>query len=97
MPHLVPAVRPLKTVMLERLVASGAWMTRQDLAQGASCSPWAIDDALADLVLEHKAVYRAGVGYRWEMDRPKRSTFSTKAAHSPRGVCADSYQSGSKG
>jgi hypothetical protein len=56
--------KPLKVVMLERLLASGTWMNREQLAEGASSSPAAIDDALADLVLEKKADYRQGVGYR---------------------------------
>jgi hypothetical protein len=56
--------RPLKAVMFDRLQASGTWMSREDLAQGASSSPVAIDDALADLVLEKKAEYRQAVGYR---------------------------------
>lgn len=50
--------------MLDRLMASGTWMSRHALAQGASTSMLAIDDALADLVLEKKAEYRQSVGYR---------------------------------
>lgn len=66
MSHLPVAVvcRPLSVVMLERLLASGHWMTRDALADGASSSPVAIDDALADLVLEKRAQYLRGVGYR---------------------------------
>lgn len=45
-------------------MASGTWMNREQLSDGASSSPAAIDDALADLVLEKKADYRQGVGYR---------------------------------
>lgn len=56
--------RPLKDVMLERLMDSGTWLSRAALAQGASTSAAAIDDALADLVLEKKAEYRQAVGYR---------------------------------
>lgn len=59
-----PTARPLKAVMLERLMDCGTWMARAALAQGASTSPAAIDDALADLVIEKKAEYREAVGYR---------------------------------
>lgn len=58
------ALRTLKGVMLARLMDSGAWMSREALARGASTSPAVIDDALADLVLEKKAEYRKAVGYR---------------------------------
>ena len=54
----------LKDVMLGRLMDSATWMTREQLADGASTSPLAIDDALADLVLEGKAEYRQAVGFR---------------------------------
>lgn len=56
--------RPLKTVMLERLMDGGTWIGREALAKGASTSVHAIDDALADLVLEGKAEWRQGSGYR---------------------------------
>lgn len=56
--------RPLRVVMLERLVDSGTWMSRDELASNASSSPPAIDDALADLVVEGKAEFRQAVGYR---------------------------------
>jgi hypothetical protein len=57
-------MRVLKDVMLGRLMDSGTWMDREALAAGASLCSLAIDDALADLVLEGKAEYRQGVGYR---------------------------------
>ena len=56
--------RPLKDVMLERLMDCGTWMSREALAKGASTSAPAIDDTLADLVLERRAEYRQAVGYR---------------------------------
>lgn len=56
--------RPLKEVILERLMDGGTWMSREALAKGASTSNPAIDDALADLVLERRAEYRQAVGYR---------------------------------
>lgn len=56
--------RPLKAVMLERLMDCGTWMDRHALAANASLCAMAIDDALADLVIEGKAEYREHVGYR---------------------------------
>lgn len=54
----------LKTRMLERLIDSGTWMVRRDLVAGLSSSPPAIEDALADLVIEGKAEFRQQGGYR---------------------------------
>lgn len=54
----------LKTQMLERLMDCGTWLSRADLVQGLSTSPVAIEDALADLVLERRAEFRQAVGYR---------------------------------
>lgn len=59
-----PIARPLKAVMLERLMDGGTWISREALAKGASTSVHAIDDALADLVLERRAEWRQGSGYR---------------------------------
>ena len=56
--------RPLKDQMLERLMLATSWQTRQALAEGLSSSPLAIDDALADLVMEQAADFKAAVGYR---------------------------------
>lgn len=56
--------RPLKAVMLDRLMDCGTWLTMEQLAEGASTSQPAIEDAVADLVLEGKAEYREAVGYR---------------------------------
>jgi hypothetical protein len=54
----------LKTQMLERLIKCGAWMLRDELVRSLStCAP-AIEDALADLVIEGKAEYRPEAGYR---------------------------------
>ena len=54
----------LKTQMLGRLIDSGTWLDRAALVAGLSSSPLAQEDALADLVIEGKAVYRQAVGYR---------------------------------
>lgn len=56
--------RPLRTVFLERLIDAGTWVHRDELtADTSSCAP-AIEDALADLVVEGKAEYREHSGYR---------------------------------
>ena len=54
----------LKTQMLERLIDAGDWLTRSALARDLSSSPPAIEDALADLVIEAKAEFSAKTGYR---------------------------------
>lgn len=54
----------LKTQMLYRLVDSGEWLSRLELVADLSSSPPAIEDALSDLVIEGKAEYRSGFGYR---------------------------------
>lgn len=54
----------LKTQMLERLIDCGTWMMRRDLVEGLSRSPLAIEDALADLVIEGRAEFRQQGGYR---------------------------------
>ncbi len=66
MSHMPPAVstRPLRQVLLERLIDVGTWCSRDELTAGASSSPLALEDALADLVIEGKADYRVHSGYR---------------------------------
>lgn len=59
-----PLAIPLRDVMLKRLQATSVWLDRHALSAGASASNWAIDDALADLVLDRLVVYRQGFGYR---------------------------------
>jgi hypothetical protein len=55
----------LKTQMLERLIDAGSWLMRHELVVGlSSSSPLAIEDALADLVIEGKAEFRQAGGYR---------------------------------
>lgn len=56
--------RPLRSVVLERLVDAGTWVDGPALAHGCSSSPMAIEDTLADLVIEGKAEFRQAVGYR---------------------------------
>jgi hypothetical protein len=43
---------------------SGTWMSRQALTKNIKRKPEAVDDALADLVIERRAEYREAVGYR---------------------------------
>lgn len=65
-PHLVggACTRPLRSQLLNRLIASGTWVKREKLVDGCSSIPAVIEDALADLVVEGKAEYRADMGYR---------------------------------
>lgn len=63
MPRTLEA-RPLVEVLAQRLAASGTWVSREQLGAGTGCGPVALEDALADLVIEHKAQYRAEMGYR---------------------------------
>jgi biotin operon repressor len=65
-PALLPHVagRPLRRVMVERLIDSGTWCSGVELAAGLSASPVAIEDALADLVIEGQAEFRQAEGYR---------------------------------
>lgn len=61
---MATTMRPLKSVLLERLIDAGTWLGRDELvADLSNCLP-AIEDALADLVVEAKADYREGSGYR---------------------------------
>lgn len=56
--------RPLRSVMLERLIAVGQWVDSATLSRGASTSQVAIEDVMADLVIEGLAEYRQEMGYR---------------------------------
>lgn len=56
--------RPLRQVFLERLMDAGTWCSRDELTAGTSSSPVAIEDTLADLVVEGLSEYREHVGYR---------------------------------
>lgn len=55
---------PLRRRLLARLVQRGTWVERDELVAGLSNCPPAIDDALADLVLDGQAEFRPAVGYR---------------------------------
>lgn len=61
-----PAVttRPLRQIFLERLIDAGTWVTPGELKDGASSSVPAVEDALADLVVDGVAEYRRDAGYR---------------------------------
>lgn len=56
----------LKGQMLERLMQAGGWLLPQVLAEGLSTSRPAIEDALADLVIEQLAEYMPAAGYRFK-------------------------------
>lgn len=47
----------------DALIAAGTWVTRRDLA-GLTTSTVALDDVLADLVIDGRAEFRQAVGYR---------------------------------
>lgn len=59
-------VRTVKDRMLLRLMAAegDGYLTRHELGQGLSSSPSVVEDAVADLVAEGKAVHGAHLGYR---------------------------------
>ena len=54
---------PAYKACLARLLAAGTWVARADL-DGCAASRFAIDDALADLVMTGWATYRPEAGYR---------------------------------
>ena len=56
--------RSLKERMLNRLLGATGWTLGPVLAEGLSTSQPAIEDALADLVLEGCADFKAASGYR---------------------------------
>jgi hypothetical protein len=56
--------KTLATRLLDALIDAGTWMSRLELQARQECSVIALDDALADLVMEGLADFRANVGYR---------------------------------
>lgn len=50
--------------LLDALMDAGTWMSRVELHAGQECSEVALDDALADLVMQGQADWRQNVGYR---------------------------------
>lgn len=56
--------RTLKDRMVERLATSTGWLTSADLSAGLSTNRLAIEDAIADLVVEQTADYKPASGYR---------------------------------
>lgn len=56
--------RALKAGLIGRLIDAGTWVSRDELAEGLSTCVPAVEDNLADLVLEGKAEWREGSGYR---------------------------------
>lgn len=66
MSHMPPAVtvRPLRQIFLARLIDAGNWVSRDELTADTSSSTLAVEDALADLVVDGQAEYRQHVGYR---------------------------------
>ena len=64
MSHMPPSVRPLRPQLLERLIDAGTWCSREELTAGTSSSQLALEDCLADLVVDGVAEYRKDAGYR---------------------------------
>lgn len=60
-PHSVG--RPLRVRVLEALAGAGTWVARAELDALATCMP-ALDDVLADLVMEGRAEHQPAAGYR---------------------------------
>jgi hypothetical protein len=56
--------KSLRSFLTEALIASGTWMNRSELQGVRECSDIALEDALADLVVDRVADYRENVGYR---------------------------------
>lgn len=56
--------RTLKQLMHERLMDASTWLTGAALAEGLSSNVIAVEDALADLVIEDLAQFKEAVGYR---------------------------------
>lgn len=56
--------RSLKARLLNRLLDADGWTQRDALTDGLSTCRVAIEDALADLVVEDAAEFKPGVGYR---------------------------------
>ncbi len=54
---------PSYKAVMRVLMTRGTWVDRTELASCSTCVP-ALEDALADMVLNGKAEYRVGVGYR---------------------------------
>jgi hypothetical protein len=52
-----------RTHVLNILMDAGTWVAREDLSPVSTCVP-ALDDALAELVVEGLVEYRQNVGYR---------------------------------
>jgi hypothetical protein len=78
----------LKTQMLERLLDCGTWVMRHDLVEGLSNSPPAIEDALADLVIEGFAEYRQAAGYRLAGSAlARRAARMLRRSRTARAVC----------
>jgi len=54
---------PARKRAVDLLVRAGTWVSRAELSTLSTCVP-AVDDALADLIVEGVAEYRENVGYR---------------------------------
>jgi len=66
--------RSLAARLTDALIDGGTWMSRDELQAAQECSPVALEDALADLVIARVADYRENVGYRLAATNVCRST-----------------------
>lgn len=62
---------PLRRLVLERVARSGGWVARDELADLTTCEP-ALDDALADLVVDGALTFEAAMGYRMALPELQR-------------------------
>jgi hypothetical protein len=56
--------KPLSAIVVDILADAGSWMSREELQAATHCSEVAVDDAIADLVIESRVDFRENVGYR---------------------------------
>ncbi|MGE4241747.1 hypothetical protein [Ramlibacter sp.] len=57
-------MRTLRSNVVDQLIESGGWLTSTELQDRLSCSQVALEDTLADLVVERKVEFWQSVGYR---------------------------------
>lgn len=84
--------RTLKDRMLNRLLGARGWLQGADMAEGLSTSQPAIEDALADLVLEELAEFKLATGYRLKATALCREAMRTlKRTKKQRAICGHPF------
>lgn len=85
--------RTLKDRMKERLMDATGWLTSEALAEGLSTCQLAIDDALADLVIEDLAQFKVAVGYRLSASYLCRTALrELRSKNLKRAICARPFK-----